>query len=813
MPRRLCTRQALLFDLLSAKVAFEPTFGVKWQRPMCKKPPQAPAPARWLVLALPLALTTSPLGDEPSPPAAHSPPPHEINVWGDHGEGLSISRDTWATLARQPAPPLPPPRPQAAVATGGVGAGFSRVGSVAVLEGDELTTTASGTGFGINKDNLAEISRRFIGAFGDDYDQIAVFLGFTDRLSQQSLAYQQPVKNDIRGLGLGNWDETERFGSKSGRMESMLNMKRINIYGRDAANEPENDLYSVWAQEAAHRWAVYFKYRLPGDNQDRQDLLLRQNAHWAPWVHAEGSFLDGMFWQPQPDGTYVLTETNKRYGTLDQYAMGLRSAEEVPPFFMLDGFSDEAGSPIKREGRFSRGQRYRATRIDLTVEDIVRAMGPRVPATSPAAEDLRMGVVFLTPPGIGLAPLMGEAFRVETTRAPWDGFYNASSGGRAKVCTELLRPCRGPAFSYGPVLLTGTGGAPGVVAPGDTALLTVPVANVGTEAAPADVTVGGLHPLELSPPTVSTAALAPGQSASLSFTLRVPPQTACGVPFTLDFQAPGRLGPSKGTAEVVIGLQRGPGSDLEDQTVAASWLVDPEGTDTALSGRWAWGTPEETKAFDFVLQPGAAASGLSAFVTDPRKGERPESNDVDFDSANPTTARTTLQSPPYPLAGLVNPKLAYQLHFVAAGFEKEVLVPGTQDAFYVQASFDGGPWVEVDRVPASLFLGWQARRVTLAERVDPRLLSAGSVRFRFVAEDHEYSETVVEAAIDDVFLLTDMPGCGGNLVAPPAPPPAAATDGGGCRYGGSREGPPGLPLWLFMAATAAHAWQRHTRRR
>ena len=699
--------------------------------------------------------------------------------------------------------PLPPtrfmPLQVAAVAEVGLGAGFSRVGNVAVLQGDDLTTTASGTGFGLNKDNMAEISRRFIAAFGDNYDQIAVFLGFTDRLSQQSLAYQQPVKNAIRGIGLGLFDETIRFGSASGRMESMLNMKRINVYGRDAANDPENDLYSVWAQEAAHRWALYFKYRFPTDTSDRSDLLLRQNAHWAPWVQADASFMDGLQWQDNGDGTFTVVESNKRYGAMDQYAMGLRKPEEVPPFFLLDEFKDSAGTPVTRTSRFARGVKYRAQRIDVTVQDVIRAMGPREPATSPAAEDLRMGVVFLTPPGQTSDNLVGEAFRVETTRAPWDGFYNAGLGGRGKVCTALLHPCRGEAFTFGEPTIVVAGRDAGLAGPGDSAKITVPVVNVGTEPAIASVTVSGDTPLSFAKITVASALLAPGAAGTVTYSASVPAQVACGVSFKLDFQAPGKLGPSSGTHNISFGLQAGPGSNLEDPLTGTRWQVDPDGTDTAKVGAWEWGTPDGTAAFDFTLQPQGAFSGTKAFVTGAAKGDRPEANDVDFDVAAPVVGRTTLQSPPLALAGLVNPRLSYQLHFVAAGFQKEVLVPGTNDAFYVLASLDGGPWAQVDRVPSSLFLGWQKRTVNLASTLN--LANAATVRLRFVAEDSDLSETVVEAAVDDVFLLSELPGCGAVVTAPDggATPPVNPGDNGCSCSLHRRSAPSGGAIFVAAA--------------
>src|SRR5204863_3135174 len=128
-------------------------------------------------------------------------------------------------------------------------------------------------------------------------------LAFTDYLSPQSLAYQMPVKNDVKGLGLGQFDGPDTFGSPSGRMETALNMKRILLYGRDAANDPENDLYTVWAQEAAHRWAVYFRFQREGETDPNASLLGRQNAHWAKGVQADGSIMDGYLWKDNGDGT------------------------------------------------------------------------------------------------------------------------------------------------------------------------------------------------------------------------------------------------------------------------------------------------------------------------------------------------------------------------------------------------------------------------------------------------------------------------------------------------------------------------------
>ena len=89
-------------------------------------------------------------------------------------------------------------------------------------------------------------------------------------------------------------------------MQGVLNMKRIGLYGRDAADDPDNGLYAVWAQEAAHRWLVYFRLRRePPTAANSEALLGRMYAHWKNNVQADGSIIDGYAWNDNGDGTFT----------------------------------------------------------------------------------------------------------------------------------------------------------------------------------------------------------------------------------------------------------------------------------------------------------------------------------------------------------------------------------------------------------------------------------------------------------------------------------------------------------------------------
>jgi hypothetical protein len=744
-------------------------------------------------VALPILLGARPLADPVDAIRAMPvPDPHSVDIWGQHTDGLDFDVVGAKAASRAQLNRFGGPGALADEVRNPTGAlgGFLLVGSVAVIAADKDLVTPKDTGYGIVGNNLAVLSTRFIQTFGDDYDQIAVFLAFPDRLSPNALAYQQPVKNDVRGLGLQLFDLTAQYGSK-GRMQTVLNMKRINLYGRDAAGDPDNGLYPVWAQEAAHRWLVYFRFRRSDEANPNESLLGRQKAHWARGVEAEGSIMDGYDWKDNGDGTYTPGKRSFRYGQLDQYGMGLRTAEEVKPFFILEDLQDGAGNVIPMNGGVASAGRYKGRRVELTAADIIRAVGPREPAKDPAAQDMRMAVVLLGAPGEDIATLIGEAFQIDTTRRLWTDFYNTAGGGRGKVCTDLLRPCRGEAFGFGEVRLEDADkNADGVVSRGERFNLKVEVRNTGDQPARADLraTAPGLTFDE----PAAGPMLNPGDTATVTLTGGVGNGAVCGEAMTLDLKIAGARGPSRELRDTVIGLEPKAVESFDGGSAPAGWRVNPDGTDTGTAGRWAWGKPERatTAAYDsnFTLQPGAAFSGERGFSTG--------LSAMETDNVEGTT---TLESPAIGVRGLRSPVLSYQVYFVAATFKAEVLVPEPSGALRVLASADGKNFVEVDRV-TGMTTGWQRRVVRLGTKL-AALKDASEVRLRFVAEETTRATSpVVEATIDEVGLFDEAASCMGDVPEPPAggETPKAGGDGCNCALGATNAGAGGGGFWAVL---------------
>ena len=172
------------------------------------------------------------------------------------------------------------------------------------------------------------------------------------------------------------------------------------------------------------------------------------------------------------------------------------------------------------------------------------------------------------------------------------------------------------------------------------------------------------------------------------------------------------------------------------------WAVGP---DTATTGNWEVAVPQATN-----IQPGAAVSPATCWITDGTAGAAVGSFDIDNGS-------TILTSPAFDLSGSGSPIVSYQRWFNnGAG-----TAPG-QDILLIEASNDNGAsWVTVDQAGPTTDNGggW-----ILSEWNVTDFFASPSSTFlvRFTANDSG-NASLVEAAIDD-FSITetvciDVPTC------------------------------------------------------
>jgi hypothetical protein len=295
----------------------------------------------------------------------------------------------------------------------------------------------------------------FYQAHQDKYDALFVFTTIPQNFIT-NVQQGWPVKQQTKGTGRDVfWDQTPAFCS-SGRLRQAVKMG-------DLAVMPDNTdaLYTgipfyplsgiqLMAHEFGHQWLAAVRFdkgdgkgphcRLRGfeptgepaagtcDGYQDGDY----NQHWS-YYYNSGSVMYGSTIVDLGGGRFKLTCDNPKYSALDQYLMGLRDPSEVPPQFLVD-VGDVASSGGASVPVFP-GQSVEetGTRMDFTVQDVIRAEGPRQPASEPCHWTAAIVIVHAA----GKPPTAAEIAKVEKYRTRWETFYAWATDGRGSFDTTL----------------------------------------------------------------------------------------------------------------------------------------------------------------------------------------------------------------------------------------------------------------------------------------------------------------------------------------------------------------------------------------
>ncbi len=273
------------------------------------------------------------------------------------------------------------------------------------------------------------VTRKFYATHKDDYQQIIAFTSRPLR-GKSYFAYELTVHNTDAGIGDDQTDYSAAFGSP-GRLESFVTMDLIFKYPDDPTRVflGTNNTLSVLGQEVGHRWGAYARFK-DGDVIS-DELLGRALAHWSFFMDTDASDIEGNDIQDLGGGQFKTVAATQRYSALDQYLMGLRPAAEVPPFFFVRNVT---GTILTDRGRAPEvGVTFGGTRKDVTIDDVIAAIGPRVPAPGPRPP-FRQVFVYID---AGSGDAATGIAKVDKIRAAWEPYFSQAVEGRGTVDTHL----------------------------------------------------------------------------------------------------------------------------------------------------------------------------------------------------------------------------------------------------------------------------------------------------------------------------------------------------------------------------------------
>lgn len=648
-----------------------------------------------------------------------------------------------------------------------------QIGEVYVMLGDdEIVTSLGGNDYGIDSGTqMPNIGQRFYMEYGDDFDGLAVFTTFPD-LVQGGIAYSvSPGWSGATGLGLGTGGAAGQYGS-DGKLISVINMNDVDTWGAMDLNDVS--FAAVFGQEFTHTWLAFIEFIDPVTMQRSTELLGRDGAHWSAIFESGSSVQDGMTFDELSPGRFRAGPNSTQYGPLDLYAMGVIAPEDVGPLYIIRNATyEDSGQPVNPiddgwTGIMGQGRIVLGDKFEFSIDDIIAAHGPRVPAWDDDNDDFRVAFILVTRPGESFDSVMDKVDKLNRGRLTWEHYHSEWTDKKSSMCTDLTGACPLAVAQIDTAEVSedpDDSDMDGIIEPGERVRVTATLTNTGSVIADTAIATLSSDNENVVLPEPETLPAIPSEgSIEHTFFIEIEGD-ACGSEIEVDIRTQIEHRIWSGNAAFTPGVL--PLGEPEQFETNAGWYGNPDGTDAVVNGRWEHGVPDATFFAGRTLQPGGGAGGVNdpAWITGP------------FDPWDEELeGSTTLESAPYDLSAMHRPTLVYKVWYVALDRENAMLSTATTAHLTVQASNDGGEtWVDIDSVSGEA-LRWETREASLDGLLEP----TEDVRVRFIASDPlDWEERIVEVGIDDVLWSSLSTSC------------ADGGGGGCCQTTDDRSG-----LWL-----------------
>ena len=293
--------------------------------------------------------------------------------------------------------------------------------------------------------DIVTVAQKFYSTHEDAYDYLVIYNNLGISATAGAVAYEATARSSGSGYGIAKQDNGTQYGSQS-RLSAVLNLGPLDQYPADPAAlvplraQAGDTPTTVIAHEAGHLFLAYASVRDP-NNPAAKPMLGYQNAHWSFLFNSEASLLEGERIQDRGSDVhprFLTTGTVEAYAPLDQYLMGFRPANDVPPTFLvqpsLSISTDPSGlanlHPVK-------GFSIDGARRDIAIDEIVQVMGRRTPDHTIAQRRFRFAFILVT--AAGSEPSAADTSKVEGYRKSFETFFGQAASRNASADTTLRR--------------------------------------------------------------------------------------------------------------------------------------------------------------------------------------------------------------------------------------------------------------------------------------------------------------------------------------------------------------------------------------
>jgi len=292
--------------------------------------------------------------------------------------------------------------------------------------------------------------REAYGLKDGDIDGIAIYQNFyTDMLISGSSAYSTGGRASADGV----FPASYLYRPKS---TNVMDMYRISS---------TNDNGHTLIHEFSHYWLYGLRIM---ENGASSRVLNPVSGHPAQYVHMPAAFpvlstgdssvMGGTRFKDNGDGSFTAPSPAPYYGLTwhELYLMGLAVPQEVDPWFYIENSNPALGPEY-----YTPAGTYRGTRKNVVIQQVIDALGPRVPSYRDSQKGFE--VMFVLMERSTRRATDEEIGWVNSRRQQMERSFALATGSRAQLTTKLDLAAR-PAFTANGVVNGASFAAP--LAPG-----------------------------------------------------------------------------------------------------------------------------------------------------------------------------------------------------------------------------------------------------------------------------------------------------------------------------------------------------------
>lgn len=300
-------------------------------------------------------------------------------------------------------------------------------------------TAAVAERFGNSLDiDIITLAQQFYRTHEDAYDYLVIYNNMDiAAMSDGVVAYENTVRSSGSGYGSGTRDDGALYGSPA-RLRAVLNMGPLSEYPDDpnalvpARASVGDTALTTLGHETGHLFLAYASVPDPA-NPLNLPMLGYQNAHWAFTYDSEASLLEGERIVDRGPGVsyrFLTTDTVQGYSPLDQYLMGFAPASAVADTFYVSGTPPgmQQWHPLRNYG-------FDGNRQNVSINDVVQAMGRRTPDYTIAQRHFRFAFILVVPQGTD--PASADLAKIDQFRQQYEAKYGVFASSNAAADTSL----------------------------------------------------------------------------------------------------------------------------------------------------------------------------------------------------------------------------------------------------------------------------------------------------------------------------------------------------------------------------------------